>query len=128
LPLGEEARGLVADAAAPGRALAARTSGRDVGDCRRGKRGHEFRGEVNALAVGKPEIVGQCRYSAGSWRPLPRTPGLNQATKPNSVVSGQGVAALRRKATISTSLSGPAHNDRFCQKGRVTSLHNHDGP
>src|SRR5215470_6321171 len=43
------------------------------------------------------------------------------------VSSGQGTAALVKSATISTSLSGPVHADRLCQKGRVTSLHNHKG-
>ncbi|HUC66735.1 MAG TPA: hypothetical protein VMA53_14955 [Stellaceae bacterium] len=43
------------------------------------------------------------------------------------VSSGQGAAALSAIATISTSLSGPVHDDRLFQKGRVTSLHNHEG-
>ena len=66
------------------------------------------------------------RYrQAGRWRPQPRTPCCSRTS---FEALGKGIAALRRKATISTSLSGPAHDDRFCQKGRVTSLHNHDGP
>ncbi len=54
--------------------------------------------------------------------PLPRTSRMRWV-----VMSGQGAMALHRKATISTSLSGPAHCDRICQKGRVTSLHNPKG-
>ena len=41
--------------------------------------------------------------------------------------SGQGATALRRKATISIPL-GTGPGGRLCQKRRVTSLHNHDGP
>ncbi len=51
---------------------------------------------------------------------------------PRNAASGQGTAALIGIATISTSLSGPAPSRQTggpdCQKGRVTSLHNHHGP
>ncbi len=61
--------------------------------------------------------------STEARRPLPRATLISLY-----LASIQGAAALRRIATISTSLSGPAHDDRLCQKGRATSLHNHDGP
>jgi hypothetical protein len=51
---------------------------------------------------------------------------------PRRTASGQGTVALIGIATISTSLSGPAPLKKLdgpdCQKGRVTSLHNHHGP
>src|ERR1044071_1223582 len=50
---------------------------------------------------------------------------------PRRTASGQGAMALIGIATISTSLSGPAPalpGRPDCQKGRVTSLHNHHGP
>src|SRR5712671_8125878 len=46
---------------------------------------------------------------------------------PRRTASGQGATALIGTATISTSLSGPGAQPD-CQKGRVTSLHNHHGP
>jgi len=59
----------------------------------------------------------------GSATRLPRP----RRRVPGRTASGQGATALVGIATISTSLSGPG-TQPDCQKGRVTSLHNHHGP
>src|SRR5713226_7011473 len=97
----------------------------DIGDADRGQPSTIDRGRTKRRSTrpkGRVATSSQLKLLGSVTRP-PRP----RKRVPRRTASGQGATALIGTATISTSLSGPGAQPD-CQKGRVTSLHNHHGP